>query len=436
MLNERIRNSTLIALSGILAVSSAGCGNNFVQLQDKPAIAAPDAAATPAINKPPAVKPAEKAVTKLDTTSGYYDQALDTAAGAKTITEYAVNRDDWKLVASRWEAAISLLKAITPDNPEYAIAKSKQSEFQGYLAQAKQKASPAPAKTCFSDSNPDFFFLPIKGRLGTIPVVEVSFNDKDKFLMLFDTGASRTLITQKIASTLGVAPQGLALVGLADGSTKLLSTTKVKSIEADGRVKRDLEVALAPSKNGEQKEAKSNLSSLGLLGQDFVSGYDVTIKSNVIEFQRQSNQSAGTKSKVTSVSSCLSDVKPQFFSIPIKTRKSGLPIVKITFNDTSNFDMAIDTGASKSLITQSMANKLRLQSLGSSQVSIADGSTVTINYSRVNSAKASGRVMRDMVVWVAGSVDEFGLLGQDFFQGYDITIKQNSVEFRRQRYSS
>ena len=39
-----------------------------------------------------------------------------------------------------------------------------------------------------------------------------------------------------------------------------------------------------------------------------------------------------------------------------------------------------------------------------------------------------------MIVAVVLPALDMGLLGQDFFEGYNVTIKKNVVEFRRQRF--
>ncbi|MFP5271667.1 hypothetical protein [Coleofasciculus sp.] len=40
----------------------------------------------------------------------------------------------------------------------------------------------------------------------------------------------------------------------------------------------------------------------------------------------------------------------------------------------------------------------------------------------------------DVMVSVAPPAQRIGLLGQDFFDGYEVTLKKNVIEFRRQRY--
>jgi aspartyl protease family protein len=93
--------------------------------------------------------------------------------------------------------------------------------------------------------------------------------------MLFDTGATGTLITLSMANTLRLKPVGVTKSVVADGAVVALAVAFVKSMEIDGRLKRKLPVAIAPA-----------AMPIGLLGQDFLEGYDIAIKKDAIEFRR------------------------------------------------------------------------------------------------------------------------------------------------------
>jgi aspartyl protease family protein len=65
--------------------------------------------------------------------------------------------------------------------------------------------------------------------------------------MLFDTGATGTLITLSMANTLRLKPVGVTKSVVADGAVVALAVAFVKSMEIDGRLKRKLPVAIAPA---------------------------------------------------------------------------------------------------------------------------------------------------------------------------------------------
>jgi predicted aspartyl protease len=94
--------------------------------------------------------------------------------------------------------------------------------------------------------------------------------------MIIDTGASGTVITQAMAQSLGVVPEGEVTADTASGRGIKFRTGKVQSIAVEGVVAKNVRVAIG----GPDLE-------LGLLGQDFYGNYDVWIKKNVIEFHRR-----------------------------------------------------------------------------------------------------------------------------------------------------
>jgi clan AA aspartic protease (TIGR02281 family) len=116
--------------------------------------------------------------------------------------------------------------------------------------------------------------------------------------------------------------------------------------------------------------------------------------------------------------------------IKIKKRYASTPVVDVSFNG-KTFEMIFDTGASSTLITQSMANALRIQPTGYREVVIADGSTLKLPVTAIKKVSAGGLTNRNMEVTVADKAD-IGLLGHDFFGNYDIKIKRNEIELHPQ----
>ncbi|MEA5595593.1 retropepsin-like aspartic protease [Rivularia sp. UHCC 0363] len=118
------------------------------------------------------------------------------------------------------------------------------------------------------------FRAPIKRRIGGTPIIDVTFNGKRQFEMIVDTGASGTVITQQMASSLGVSTVGKAKANTASAQSVEFPIGYVDSIEAGGVKVKKVAVAIAGS------ELEN-----GLLGHDFFGNYDITIKSNVVEFR-------------------------------------------------------------------------------------------------------------------------------------------------------
>ncbi len=112
----------------------------------------------------------------------------------------------------------------------------------------------------------------IKRRESGIPVIEVTFNGRQTFEMLLDTGASSTTITPSMAQALGVVPEGVALIETAGGTIQT-PLGRVRSVAAGGVVSSNIVVSI------------NNFLPIGLLGQDVYGGYDVVIKQHAVEFR-------------------------------------------------------------------------------------------------------------------------------------------------------
>ncbi|MEG4802587.1 retropepsin-like aspartic protease [Microcoleus sp. ARI1-B5] len=133
-------------------------------------------------------------------------------------------------------------------------------------------SNPAAQQTASPSGNQKVFQAKIKRRAGGTPVIDVVFNGNKTFEMIVDTGASGTLITQRMATALGVRRVGTGRAGIADGSVVEFPIGVVRSIRVGGAAIQNVEVAIA-----KQME-------IGLLGHDFFGNYDVKIKKDVVEF--------------------------------------------------------------------------------------------------------------------------------------------------------
>ncbi|MBD2353536.1 retroviral-like aspartic protease family protein [Tolypothrix sp. FACHB-123] len=122
-------------------------------------------------------------------------------------------------------------------------------------------------------------------------------------------------------------------------------------------------------------------------------------------------------------------VDSRVFRIPIKRRMGKTPVVDVTFNQQHTFEMILDTGASSTLITQKMANALKLQPTGKINAQIADGTEVQFVTSQVQNITVGSAVASNIEVAIAPKA-AIGLLGHDFFENYDIKILEKEVEFR------
>ncbi|NEP09873.1 MAG: clan AA aspartic protease [Symploca sp. SIO2C1] len=113
--------------------------------------------------------------------------------------------------------------------------------------------------------------------------------------------------------------------------------------------------------------------------------------------------------------------------VPIKRRVANIPVVDVTFNGTKTFEMLFDTGASGVAITPQMAAALKVKKEGVG-ISETAGGLVPVAFGRVNSVAAGGVEANNIVVTINEFLD-IGLLGQGFFGSYDVTIREDVIEF-------
>ncbi|MBW4470072.1 MAG: retroviral-like aspartic protease family protein [Stenomitos rutilans HA7619-LM2] len=299
MLKRPCFNVLLLILSGAVFLGSTACSRNTsvktaVTSPETPPVTVSSPAVTSLRPVPPPVAAANQDAYKL---------ALEKADSASNITISAQSRDDWNLVVSRWQQAIQSMRSVPNSSPYRSLAKAKLAEYQRNLAYARKQATRAdsseiasepallpivPRTDTASTSNPEIvssnassrsgrvYIARIKRRAGGTPVIDVTFNGNRTFEMIVDTGASGTVITSAMASNLGVKVVGKAKVDTASDKSVEVPLAYVNSIAVGGAVIKGVVVAIGNS-----------ALDTGLLGHDFFSDYDVTIKRNVVEFKQR-----------------------------------------------------------------------------------------------------------------------------------------------------
>ncbi|MBF2093146.1 MAG: retroviral-like aspartic protease family protein [Synechococcales cyanobacterium K44_A2020_017] len=230
----------------------------------------------------------------------YFQEAIERATSAVNITQRAQSQDDWRLAINRWQQAIALLQAVPQSSANYPQAQTKITEYQQNLSYAEQQANrpvaassdgvvvvtpqaapstsslgtatqPSPAPVSSS-----VFRAPIVSRAGGTPVVNVTFNGRQSFPMIVDTGASGTVITPAMANALGVVRVGETTVSTASARNVSFGLGYVNSMEAGGAIANNVLVAVSTPE-----------LDLGLLGHDFFGDYDVVLGQDYVEFRER-----------------------------------------------------------------------------------------------------------------------------------------------------
>jgi aspartyl protease family protein len=146
------------------------------------------------------------------------------------------------------------------------------------------------------------------------------------------------------------------------------------------------------------------------------------------KLEKLSRETIGRPSQPISVS------QPQGL-VAIKRRSGGVPVIDVVFNQRKTFEMLVDSGASITTITRPMASAL---GLGTAQViqyatfKTANGST-QMPIVLVSAVTVGGLTTTQVPVAIAGPDMEIGLLGQDFLQRYDVSLRGSRIEFHDHR---
>ena len=149
-----------------------------------------------------------------------------------------------------------------------------------------------------------------------------------------------------------------------------------------------------------------------------------TAKQKADNFVSKPAQNLTNTSQLTSSSSL------DTFTIPIQKKLGGVPLIEVTFNDNHQVQMLLDTGASNTLLTAAVATQLQLQPSGTAQAKTANG-TVNFQVASIDKIRFGAGEVKNIRVAIGQNDLPYGLLGHDVYDGYDITIKESSIEFRK-----
>ncbi len=232
--------------------------------------------------KPPTAQPATKPVAPeiQFTSSPAYQQALDRAESAESISASAQSPEDWQLVISQWKESIALMKQVSPKDPNRKLALQQLTRMEAGLDRSKQKLDGLTTRTSdvaiatgpVSEPRRGIYRAAIKYYSSGIPVVDVVFNGAQQFEMMVDTGASGTMITTSMAQQLRVKTVGSVQATTPSG-IKEFEVGYIDSMVVGGGALRAFPVAIGP---------------VALLGHDFFGDCNISIKrdQNVVEFSQ------------------------------------------------------------------------------------------------------------------------------------------------------
>lgn len=316
------------------------------------------------------------AIVEQETEPSFLEKAQELAAGASNIGQTAQSSYDWQLVITRYQDAIALLRKIPRQSIDRATAQTKIAQYQREIKHAQQQASLSkPGDILVSHSQE-----PISGITEfDLPQI-ISESKPERLLTAPEENYPNTKKEQQLSSAKISSPPHLS--------------------------RKTSPQQTSPQQTFPQQTYPRQISSeLGNQGGVFVQPGLGNHKEQVV------------------------------FSVPIKRRVGGTPVIEVNFNGDRQFEMIVDTGASGTVITQKMAKSLGVEEVGKAQANTASAKAVEFPIGYVDSIETAGVQVHRVAVAIAGKELEVGLLGHDFFGNYDLTIKRNVVELRPQFHS-
>jgi hypothetical protein len=83
----------------------------------------------------------------LTTAPDPFREAVNSALRAAELGRSAKTKEDWTLVAERWQEAVSLMRRVPVSSPNYQVAQTKVVEYQKYLLYAQESAVNPPPQS-------------------------------------------------------------------------------------------------------------------------------------------------------------------------------------------------------------------------------------------------------------------------------------------------
>jgi predicted aspartyl protease len=262
--------------------------------------------------------------------------------------------------------------------------------------------------------------MPITFRLaGGAPliVLPVFVNDRGPFAFILDTGASLCIVTPSLASEVGIvalATQqghgGAGPVSLGVGSADSIALGHARAHGVRVGITDELLRIAATIGAGVD----------GALGYEFLRDFRLTLdyKSQTVELAQGSGSTKASN--------------PWGPALPFRLAHSSKPLILLDayVDDLGPFNFALDTGASTTVVSPSLASRLNVRLTAIPDVT-AGGGSIKASSARVRSLRVGSNAAYEFDVAVTGAPDIVstvvgqkldGILGYNFLRLYRVLI--------------
>ncbi len=258
-------------------------------------------------------------------------------------------------------------------------------------------------------------FRPVGGS-NPLSLVPTRVNGIRACDFLLDSGASRSLISPGLALDLGIEAE-LNQDAFGAGGSVRMPTASLRSIEVGSARQEEMKVCISDGLESIGAALKTKVD--GVIGFDFMRSFRLAIdyQQRVLHFALPS-EDAGTDGR--------SDGSVDFTLTPVEP----LILLQAVVHNQGPFQFVLDTGASRTVVTPELAERLRIpvdQGISGTGV----GGKMDSRPATLNSLALGGITVRDLPVVVGTFLDAIGaaagakldgILGNNLLRRYRVTI--------------
>ena len=258
------------------------------------------------------------------------------------------------------------------------------------------------------------FRLP--GGPNPLLLVPTWVNDSGPYDFILDTGASHTLISPTLASSLGVHPES-ERKGMGAGGAVTLALAHLDSLAVGAARAEQVQVGMT----SELARIGSAIGAAvdGALGYGFLKDFRISV-----------DYKAGTI-RLTPAALQGDDARPiDAVSFALAAPAKPLIIVQAFVDGSGPLIFALDTGASRTVLAPDLASRLGLQTTAA-QTGTGGGGSVQMYPGRVGTLAVGDAVVHDhdivvgdwmKMISAAAGVELHGILGYNFLNCFELTI--------------
>lgn len=256
----------------------------------------------------------------------------------------------------------------------------------------------------------------LAGRQNPLILLPVHVNDKGPYEFILDTGASHSLLSPELAETLGVKPEIEQQAMGAGGSVKL-GLAHVASITVGTTRQSNIQVAITDELKRIGKAIQSRVD--GDLGFDFLKDFRLVIDYRASTLSFLPRLEGDNDSRLSTSTPFI-----------LAAAQKPLILVHAIVNDQGPFQFALDTGASRTMLSSELAEGLAIEIVEDSP-GLGVGGQIKVLGGKLSSLAVGAAVVHEHAVGVGEFLTTLsaaigtkldGIIGYNFLNQFRVTV--------------